>query len=853
MATKVEIIYEAEATSLKATVNEVNKANDAVVASAQESSKKVADTYKTAGKSIAAAFSGNEVKKALADQNKAFDDLNKKGVPLTRVLRGLKNELNALEEAGKGGTAQFRQLEIEAARLEDQIGDTRARVQILASDTFKFDAAVGAVQGLAAGFELAQGAAALFGEENEDLQKALVKITAATAVANSVQQISALLKEENATKTFILTRAEAAYAAVVGTSTGALKAFRIALAATGVGLIIVAIGALIANFDKLKDAIFGTSDTTRALKATLEGVRTAQAEAIEQTSKVGTAFELARKGVISKDEALLTYNETLGDSFGKTNDLNVAEANYVKKKEAFIQATAARAQAQALLAQSAALAAEAATVTGEQATNFGEKIQTFIGDAFGVFNKLIGNTAAVTAASLKANTLIVEQNAKERVQSEKTAQAEILTNLATSKLAEAEVIENGAGIASEVEQKVNEKRAEQAKAFEELLKEIKKASNESIAKLEEQNAEFSKNKRLSIEEAYQKELERLAEQKKKRDEKNALAFEGLSEQLFDGQINRLRRLEAEEGSTSERRIQLIELESQKQIAAIRLSVDDKAKADNQILRIEAETQQAIRDERKKSRDEAIDQALEIASASADALGSILKFQSQLTENRIAEIQSSSEKELEAINSSLESEVVKANKREALEKRTQSKIAAEKQKQARQEKALNIFRATIDTAASIVKTGAQLGYPAALPFQILAGIVGAANIAAIAAQPLPKFKKGGMVGGRSHEAGGTLIEAERGEYVVNKNSVMRNRRELDAINTSSAAFKRLIDERYVRPAILSYAMNNKRDGITVNASLNSKSMEKELKGLRKDMRNKNTIVNINGGDSRYSWQ
>jgi hypothetical protein len=58
---------------------------------------------------------------------------------------------------------------------------------------------------------------------------------------------------------------------------------------------------------------------------------------------------------------------------------------------------------------------------------------------------------------------------------------------------------------------------------------------------------------------------------------------------------------------------------------------------------------------------------------------------------------------------------------------------------------------------------------------------------------------------------------------------------------------------VRPAILSYAMNNKRDGITVNASLNSKSMEKELKGLRKDMRNKNTIVNINGSDSRYTWQ
>ena len=79
MAAKVEIIYEAEATSLKATVNEVNKANDAVVASAQTSSKEVANAYKTAGKSIAAAFSGGEVKKALADQNTAFDNLNKKG------------------------------------------------------------------------------------------------------------------------------------------------------------------------------------------------------------------------------------------------------------------------------------------------------------------------------------------------------------------------------------------------------------------------------------------------------------------------------------------------------------------------------------------------------------------------------------------------------------------------------------------------------------------------------------------------------------------------------------------------------------------------------------------------------
>jgi hypothetical protein len=793
MAVKVEIIYEAEATSLKATVNEVNKANDAVVASAQESSKKVADTYKTAGKSIAAAFSGNEVKKALADQNKSFEDLNKKTVPLTRVLRGLKNELNALEEAGKGGTEQFRQLEREAARLEDQIGDTRARVANLASDTFKFDAAVQATQGLAAGFEIAQGAAALFGSESEDLQKALLKVQAATAIANGVQQIANLLLEESKIKTLVLTNAQAAYATVVGTSTGALKAFRIVLAASGIGLLVVGLIALVENFDKVK----------RALENSIPGFK-------EVSNAIGGVVDTIKEWVGASGEA-----ERAGAAFdAATKKQNAAADAVVKSYERRIDIEKA---------------------AGRSTTELEIQREQAVIDAN---EKILKDYRSKSSEIVQLD----EEEKQKAVQSARDAADAI-----------AESQNNILVIRTEAAKKAADIAAEAAKKQAEIELEVAKASRESIKNLDEQNAEFSKNLRLSIEQEYQKELQKLAEDKKKRDEEIAKSFESINEDLIDGQINRLKRLEAEEGSTSERRIQLIELESKKQTDAIRLTVDDKAKADNQILRIEAETQAAIREERKRSRDEAIDQAFEIASASADALGSILKLQSQLTENRIAEIQSTSEKELEAINSSLESEVTKANKREALEKRTQSKIAAEKQKQARQEKALNIFRATIDTAASIVKTGAQLGYPAALPFQILAGIVGAANIAAIAAQPLPKFKKGGMVGGRSHEAGGTLIEAERGEYVVNKNSVMRNRRELDAINTSSAAFRRLIDERYVRPAILSYAMNNKRDGITVNASLNSKSMEKELKGLRKDMRNKNTIVNINGGDSRYSWQ
>ena len=49
----------------------------------------------------------------------------------------------------------------------------------------------------------------------------------------------------------IATAVQAGYATVVGTSTGAMKAFRLALAATGIGLIVVALGLLVANFDKV--------------------------------------------------------------------------------------------------------------------------------------------------------------------------------------------------------------------------------------------------------------------------------------------------------------------------------------------------------------------------------------------------------------------------------------------------------------------------------------------------------------------------------------------------------------------------------------------------------------------------
>jgi DNA repair exonuclease SbcCD ATPase subunit len=895
-AAKVEIIYEAEASSLKATVNEVIKANDAIVTDTKETTKEVSDEYKKIGASAAAAFGGTQVKAALdqlnkesdkltanlkelqkeqillvgsgnklsksyqdnikaqaalksqisqvnqeqAELNRTFGQTEEKQKTLTGQLRGLKQELALLEEQGKDNSEEFNKLLFAAARLEDQIGDTRERVRVLASDTFKFDAAVGATQALASGFEVAQGAAALFGSEGKELQEVIAKTTAVTAIANGVNDLANQITGQGPLKLALYAAGQKAVAVATAISTGAISAFRVALAATGIGLFITGVALLVT---KLQDAAANQASLNRSLelskaaaensKKAIEELRNAQLDSATRT--------LIATGQLSQAEAD-RLESIKGIRKQVDENINVelaAQTKLILEKQKLEQRLAVFKDA----------------VDGDVIRKQRKNIQDQIDNQETEIKKSQENVRQIRQAGLLSEAqfnqaLRSEESAKDREEAQKLADDR---KKAAQDAAKAEI---------EARDAAREKlRQLELEALASQLDEREKILNDSNTKIAELEATFAEAKfakgseqeqqlqtsinsikeqaTKDIAELDQKALEDKAAKEKEAAEKLAKETSDIRIAGLDAQINAIKTLEITEGTSLERRIQLIELDSKKRIE---LAKDNAS----EIELINAETEQAIREERKKSRDEAIDQAFEIAEAVADTLNSIIELQGIQSQKRIEEINAANEAEKLAIEGSTLSEANKQRKLEALRIRTEQKVAAEKTRQAKAEKAAALFEAIIGTAAAIAKAGN--------PFlAAIAAAAGAAQIAIIAATPIPKFKKGGMVGGRSHEAGGTLIEAERGEYVVNKNSVMRNRRELDAINTSSAAFKRLIDERYVRPAILNYAMNNKRDGITVNASLNSKAMEKELKGLRKDMRNKNTIVNINGGDSRYTWQ
>jgi hypothetical protein len=129
------------------------------------------------------------------------------------------------------------------------------RVNNLANDTPKLELLTQAATGIAGGFAIAQGAAALFGDENEDVQKAILKTQAAMSLLNGVQSIANVLNKDAALGDMLAAKAKGIFTAAVGASTGALKLFRLALIATGVGAAVVAVGMLVANWGKLTKAV----------------------------------------------------------------------------------------------------------------------------------------------------------------------------------------------------------------------------------------------------------------------------------------------------------------------------------------------------------------------------------------------------------------------------------------------------------------------------------------------------------------------------------------------------------------------------------------------------------------------
>ena len=206
-----------------------------------------------------------KVKYSSDGEEKVIKNINE----LETAIDGLNQELKELDF----GSEEYNRAANELKGLRSALKDVEKETEGLDIEQ-RLSALGGAIEVVSGSFLIASSAARTFGasaESIEEVEKLEQQALEAVNIALGVRAVSeglvqaAQLKRVVTEKaaivqTKIATALQSAYTAVVGTSTGALKAFRLALAATGIGLAVVAIGALIANWDKLTKAIGRSTD-----------------------------------------------------------------------------------------------------------------------------------------------------------------------------------------------------------------------------------------------------------------------------------------------------------------------------------------------------------------------------------------------------------------------------------------------------------------------------------------------------------------------------------------------------------------------------------------------------------------
>ena len=198
--------------------------------------------------------------------DKAFEDTDKSVKSLRTQLKEAQAEVGLMADKFGATSKEAINAAKKAADLKDRIGDAKALTDAFNPDA-KFKAVASSLAGVAGGFSALQGAMALFGNENKDVEKALLKVNAAMALSQGLQavgesvdsfkQLGAVIKstttfqELNNAATKTAAAVQRAFGVSVETTSTGFKVLKGAIVATGIGALVVLLGEVINNFDAI--------------------------------------------------------------------------------------------------------------------------------------------------------------------------------------------------------------------------------------------------------------------------------------------------------------------------------------------------------------------------------------------------------------------------------------------------------------------------------------------------------------------------------------------------------------------------------------------------------------------------
>lgn len=163
----------------------------------------------------------------------------------------------------------------------------------------------------------------------------------------------------------------------------------------------------------------------------------------------------------------------------------------------------------------------------------------------------------------------------------------------------------------------------------------------------------------------------------------------------------------------------------------------------------------------------IGKAIQLAGQLADIWGQFNQIQADKEKKELQEYERSCNRKKELLNKQLNAGKISQEQYNARTSQLDADLEKKKteiaKKQAKRDKAQSIFSAIISTAAAISQALPNI------PLSIIAGIMGAAQIAVIASQPLPEYAKGGLTDGAK-----MYIAGEAGQEWISPNWMLKDK-------------------------------------------------------------------------------
>jgi len=168
---------------------------------------------------------------------------------MRKAIKDATSQLVQMQQQFGESSPQAQELARRIGEMRDQIADANEQINNFSPGN-KFKAVTDMAALLASGFTAVQGAMNLVGIESESLEKQLVKIQSLMALSEGLSQLG---------------EAGEAFSRFKDVAIDTFRAIRAAIGSTGIGLLVIALGTIVAYWDDIKEAVSGVSAEQKKL------------------------------------------------------------------------------------------------------------------------------------------------------------------------------------------------------------------------------------------------------------------------------------------------------------------------------------------------------------------------------------------------------------------------------------------------------------------------------------------------------------------------------------------------------------------------------------------------------------